>query len=100
MFLFLLELICVLSDSSRSCTVFVFCAIAASNTNSGGHTCDVTLQNELTSMTEEVTESVTVSSKLLEIVIIDNFLEGVVPKPVRLCCTSNPVVLSDSTRDA
>jgi len=45
-------------------------------------------------MTEEVTESVTVTSKFLKVVIIDNILEGVVPKPVRQYDANNRVVHS------
>ena len=37
---------------------------------------------KLTGMAEKVTESVTITSQLLEIIIVDNVLKGIVPKPV------------------
>ena len=37
---------------------------------------------KLTDMAEKVTELVTITSQLLEIIIVDNVLKGIVPKPV------------------
>ena len=39
-------------------------------------------------MAEEVAESVTVAGKFLVIIVVDNILKGVVPKPVKQVFTS------------